>query len=180
MRRPLFLLLLAAGIAITGAAQARKEPPPYRPATPTIFALPEALMIAGFDRDGDTRVSRAEYDAGIVREWTRADANGDGIVGAIEHGTWAALVLGSPGALPNLLDLDKDGDDRISRAEFIGYFAARFAALDKDGDGSIARSELITLRVPPAGPEGRTPGAPSAPKGSGGEGAPGGGRKPAD
>ena len=162
MRRASLLILIAAGLAAAAPSLARKkEPLPYRPTTPTIFALPLSLAIAGFDADGDTRVTRAEYDAGVIREWTRADANGDGMIGAIEHGSWAERTLGSPGALPSLLDLDRDGDDRVSREEFIRFFARHFATLDKDGDGVLTRAELISLRVDPS-MQGR-PGIPAIP-----------------
>ena len=164
MRRASLLILVAAGLAATVPALAKKkEPLPYRPTTPTIFALPLSLAIAGFDADGDTRVTRAEYDAGVIREWTRADTDRDGTIGAIEHGAWAERTLGSPGALPSLLDLDHDGDDRIGREEFTRYFAQRFTALDKDGDGVLTRAELISLRMDPS-MLGK-PGAPGVPPG---------------
>ncbi|MGF7148861.1 hypothetical protein FHS96_002489 [Sphingomonas zeicaulis] len=163
MRRASLLILLAGLAATVPALAKKKEPLPYRPTTPTIFALPLSLAIAGFDADGDTRVTRAEYDAGVIREWTRADTDGDGTLGAIEHGAWAERTLGSPGALPSLLDLDHDGDDRISREEFTRFFAQRFAALDKDKDGVLTRGELISLRVDPS-MLGK-PGAPGVPPG---------------
>jgi len=153
MRRFVPTIMLATALVLYpgGPAQARRDPLPYRPTTPTIFVLPVAMAIAGFDGDGDTRVTRAEFDAGVAREWRRADVNGDGNVGAIEHGSWAERTLGSQGALPGLLDLDADGDDRISRDEFVHFFAQRFLALDKDKDGVLSRSELISLRVDPGG-----------------------------
>jgi len=159
---PTMMLATALVLCPGGPAQARRDPLPYRPTTPTIFVLPVAMAIAGFDSDGDTRVTRAEFDAGVAREWRRADANGDGNVGAIEHGSWAERTLGSQGALPGLLDLDTDDDDRISRDEFVHFFAQRFAALDKDKDGVLSRSELISLRVDPVGPARRGPPAPGA------------------
>lgn len=165
MRRAALLILIAAGLAATVPALAKKKPPlPYRPTTPTIFALPISLAIAGFDADGDTLVTRAEYDAGVIREWTRADTNGDGSMGAIEHGAWAERTLGSLGGLPSLLDLDQDGDDRVSREEFIRFFARHFATLDKNADGTLTRTELISLRMDPS-MQGRpgVPGTPGAP-----------------
>lgn len=146
------VLLLAAG-----SGQARK-PPKIDPAllsAPTISATPVAVTVAGFDRDQDARVTRAEFDAGLERSFRHGDANGDGQISLLELTGWAQTWLGNAGAIPGQYDFDRDGDDRISFAEYKTEFDRRFAELDKDKDGAIVRSELITLTSPRFQPQQR-------------------------
>lgn len=130
------------------AAQKRKKDEPPAPTPPTLFAAPVSLMIAGFDGDGDTVVTRAEFDAGVARSFASGDADGDGRIGLIELSRWAETWLGNQGAVPGQYDFDRDGDNAISREEFVEEFNRRFVALDKDGSGTISRAELISFYVP--------------------------------
>jgi hypothetical protein len=144
------LLLLMSGAAIA----APKEGEAYRASAPTIVATPLSMVIAAFDRDGDLKVNRNEYEWGVAKAFAGADRNGDDTLSLIEFGAWAEATLGSGGALPGRFDFDSDGDDRISRAEFRSLFAARFAALDSNKDGALVRSELVSLIDTPL-PRGR-------------------------
>lgn len=133
---------------LPSAAIARKEEA-YVPSAPTIVASPLALAIASFDRDGDLEVTRAEFDAEVLRSFARGDRDGDGVMGLIELSAWAVATLGNATALPGAFDFDRDGDDKISRAEFVAYFGRQFAALDSDRDGKLVRSELVQLIATP-------------------------------
>ena len=147
--RNAFLIALAAAFAST-AGSAKKGEEPYRPSPPTIIASPFAMAVAAFDRDGDYKVSRAEYDWGVSRAFAAFDRDGDGSLSLIEFAAWAEAALGSSGALPGQFDFDKDGNDKISRDEFRDYFAGRFATLDKNNDGSLSRAELVSFAPQPA------------------------------
>ncbi len=144
------LLLLMSG----AAAAAPKQALSYRPSPPTIVATPLTLAIATFDRDGDLKVSRNEFEWGVAKSFAGADRNGDETLSLIEIGTWAEATLGNAGALPGRFDFDSDGDDRISRAEFRSLFAARFATLDSNKDATLVRSELVSFVDTPL-PRGR-------------------------
>jgi len=135
------LLLLMSG----AAAAAPKQAETYRPSPPTIVAAPLGMAIAAFDRDGDLKVSRGEYEWGVAKSFAGADRNGDDTLSLIEFGAWAEATLGNAGALPGRFDFDSDGDDKISRAEFRSLFAARFAMLDANKDGALVRSELVSF-----------------------------------
>lgn len=111
-------------------------------------AEPLALAVAGFDQDGDGRTSRAEYDAALGRTFAAADRDGDGALGYIEYSGWAGTWLGSQSALPGPYAIDADGDDRLSRAEFVDEFARQYRRLDRDGDGAVTHAELLTVRSP--------------------------------
>lgn len=149
------LILLVPLMALATMAGAKKEPEPTQPTRPTLSATPVAVMIAGFDSDGDTRVTRAEFEAGVERSFRSGDRNGDGLISLLELGPWSEAWLGNAYALPGQYDLDSDGDDKISPAEFRAEFARRFDAMDKDRDGVLVRSELIVLTMPRLDPRDR-------------------------
>lgn len=157
------LVLFIPLLALATMADARKEPEPAQPTRPTLSATPVAVMIAGFDSDGDTRVTRAEFDAGVERSFKSGDRDGDGLISLLELGPWSNAWLGNAYALPGQYDLDRDGDDKISPAEFRAEFARQFAAMDKDGDGVLVRSELIVLTMPRLDPRGERRGRQPAP-----------------
>jgi len=157
--RALVLLIPLMALAIPAEAK-KKEPEPTQPTRPTLSATPVAVMIAAFDRDGDTRVTRAEFDAGVERSFKSGDRNGDGFISLLELGPWSEAWLGNAYALPGQYDLDTDGDDRISPEEFRAEFARRFDAMDKDRDGVLVRSELIVMTMPRVDPRATRKGQP--------------------
>lgn len=152
--RPSLLFSLSLLLLSSAAVAAPKEAETYRPSPPTIVAAPLGMAIAAFDRDGDLKVSRNEYEWGVAKAFAGADRNGDDTLSLIEFGAWAEATLGNAGALPGRFDFDSDGDDRISRAEFRSLFAARFAMLDANRDGALVRSELVSFVDTPL-PRGR-------------------------
>jgi hypothetical protein len=104
-------------------------------------------MIAALDGDGDLRVTRAKFDAGVKRSFDDA-AGGKAEISPIELDRWAARWVGSSGALPGLLDFESDGDNRISWTEFTARFASIFATFDTNSDNVLDRSELISIGGP--------------------------------
>jgi len=139
------ILMFASLAALAASALLARKPPPVLLSQPTISASPVALMIAGFDRDGDAVVTRAEFDAGVARSFADGDADTDGQIKLIELSNWSVKWLGNAGALPGQFDFDRDGDDAISKAEYAAEFDRRFAGFDKDKDGNLRRAELISL-----------------------------------
>lgn len=146
--RNTFVLIALVATCVSSTVSAKKEEP-YRPSPPTIIASPFAMAVGAFDRDGDYKVSRAEFDWGVSRAFAAFDRDGDGSLSLIEFAAWAEAVLGNSGALPGQFDFDRDGNDKISRDEFRDYFAGRFAALDKNRDGSLSRAELVSFAPSP-------------------------------
>src|SRR5439155_14314671 len=78
MRLSLSLLALSTLVLAAGAAARKKEQPHYQPPPPTIVATPLALAIAGFDRDGDMIVTKAEFDSGVAQAFAVGDKDHDG------------------------------------------------------------------------------------------------------
>lgn len=105
----------------------------------------DALMFVGFDGDGDMSVTSAEMEAGMAREFARADANSDGSLQPIEFSNWSNLVLGGTQIGPYRLDFDRNVDNAITREEFDAEVRARFSTYDADENGALARSEFVRL-----------------------------------
>lgn len=105
----------------------------------------DALMFVSFDADGDLSVSTTESEAGLGREFARADANRDGGLSPIEFQNWSNSVLGGGQMGPYRLDFDRNVDNTITREEFDAEIRARFSDYDANEDGAIARPEFVRL-----------------------------------
>ena len=116
----------------------------------TMVVEPVAMAIAGFDANGDARVTRAELDTGVRRSFASV-AKGAKDIGYIDYADWAFAWLGDRNALPSPFEVDRDGDNRITSVELEAYFDRTFARLDKDRDGVLTRAELLTIRATPFG-----------------------------
>ena len=105
----------------------------------------DVMMFVSFDTDGDLSVSAAEIDAGLAREFTRADTSHDGALQPIEFQNWANAVLGGGQLGPYRLDFDRNVDNVITREEFDTEIHARARDYDQNEDGALARSEFVRL-----------------------------------
>lgn len=149
------LLLLAAGTAM-----AQSGGQGGRPST-TDF-------ISRLDKDGDGKVSASEFD-GPSEHFTQLDKNSDGYISSTEvpsgppgggsnsrggmnssssgfgrGGMQSGMNNGMSGA-EFVKRLDKDGDNKVSQAEFDGP-SEHFSQLDKNRDGYLSADEA------PSGP----------------------------
>ena len=135
------LLALAQAAPVASAAPGPGQPPA------TMVVEPVAMTIAGFDADGDGRVTRAECDAGVARSFAQVSGASAGSIGYIGYGEWAKRWLGDANALPSPFSVDANGDNRITLAELTAAIDAVFARLDRDHDGVLTHAELLTIRV---------------------------------
>ena len=128
---------------------------PPGPAQPpaTMAYEPAATLIAGFDANGDARVSRAELEAGARRSFEAIDTAKAGTLGYIGFADWAERFLGDRNALPSPFETDGNGDNRISLAELQAKLREFFTRYDRDKDGSVTRAELLTIRARAYGDE---------------------------
>ena len=133
----LFLLLAACTPALPAIAQERPAPAQITVNAPgaqpqaTVIAEPVALLIAGFDS---------------------ADTGHTGALGYIAYSDWSLRWMGDRNTLPSPFEMDRDGDNKVSWAEFQDRFAQIWARFDKNKDGVIERSELVTIRPPAFNP----------------------------
>ena len=130
----------------------------------------DVMMFISWDTNGDLVVSPDEIEAGINREFQRADTNHDGRIEPIEFQAWQNAVLGGSQMGPYRLDFDRNVDNVITREEFANEIHARVRDYDTNEDGSLTRAEFVRV-VGQARPV--MPGAPVTPRG--GSQRPGGG-----
>ncbi len=105
----------------------------------------DVMMFISWDTNGDLVVSADEIEAGITREFERADSNHDGRIEPIEFQAWQNAVLGGGQMGPYRLDFDRNVDNVISREEFANEIHARVRDYDTDENGSLARAEFVRL-----------------------------------
>lgn len=149
------LLLSLTALLIAAPAYAQTAPAPAPAPTsganqppPNLIAEPVGVMIAGFDRDGDGRVTRAEFEAGVTHSFELADTQHRGSLSYIGFADWAETWLGNRTALPSPFEVDTDGDNRITLAELLTRFDQFFTRFDVNKDGVIVRSELVRVGPP--------------------------------
>lgn len=114
----------------------------------TVIVEPAAMMIAAFDGDGDARVTRAEFDAGLRRSFDAIDTAKKGSLGYIAFSDWSERWMGDRNTLPSPFETDRDGDNQVSFDELAYRFALLFTRFDADKDGVLVRRELLTVRPP--------------------------------
>lgn len=100
-------------------------------------------LLANFtrvDANGDGVISRFEFLNVVAARWAQIDHNGDGYLTEEDFPPWAA-----PRARMRLAEiayLDEDGDDRISKSEFLNGPASVFTEADQNADGVLTRAEI--------------------------------------
>lgn len=100
---------------------------------PPATARDRGEYFAGIDRDGDGRISLAEFQDYMSRGFRAMDRNGDGILQDHELPEGVVLRPGQPRTLSALLA-------NLERA---------FHRMDRDGSGWLSEAELL---APPPGP----------------------------
>lgn len=132
--------------------------------------MEQGMMLRAADANGDNSITRAEADALQAEMFNWMDRNGDGYLDEADqspvHQRLRAMheadpesadrpdgegrhgfrrgggERGGPGGERGLRGADADGDNRVSRAEFLGVEHPGFARLDQDSDGVITPAEL--------------------------------------
>lgn len=142
------LLSVLLGTAVQEEVRVVGPGKPNAPTPATLVVEPAAMLIVACDADADGRTSRAELDRCVQRSFPGGvEAN----IGYIAYGAWQRTWLGDQGALPSPLEVDRNGDDRVSLDELQAQFARLFGRYDKDADGAVTRAEALTIRATAAG-----------------------------
>ena len=149
MSNRLFGLMIVLGALSLGACESKNQrpmAPSTRLTNPVMGPMvrPIGLLFAGMDLDFDRVVTSDEAVDGIAAEWSRVDPGDDLRVTAFDIAAWAESSLGSKSALPNHVSFDTDLDGEVTKLEFSDRLRQEFRKLDKNGDNRIVRAELVT------------------------------------
>lgn len=137
--------LLVSPLLLTLAACAAASPPPSSGVTGR-RADPTALL-ANADIDHDGRITQAEFIDARGRMFDRLDRNHDGYVSSEDAPRRRARRAQGAGRMAELTaGLDRDGDGRVGRAEFVEGPSRLFDRADANHDQVVDAAELQTLR----------------------------------
>lgn len=129
---------LAAAACASGGARGDRPNDPIR-----ALLSADAMLFVGFDSDGDLSTNAAEVDAGVQREFARADSNRDGTLQPLEFQNWSNIALGGGQIGPYRLDFDRNVDNAITREEFDNEIHARVRDYDSDENGVLSRVDFV-------------------------------------
>jgi Ca2+-binding EF-hand superfamily protein len=100
------------------------------------------------DTNGDGVITREEFHAARERLFVRLDRNGDGY---IDKDDMSGRLAGRQRAQERLAELitqlDKDGDGRVSKAEFVDGSTPLFDRADTDHNGELSKEEVAAIRA---------------------------------
>lgn len=99
------------------------------------------------DSNHDGYITRDEFKASRAAQFARLDRNDDGVVSLSEFPRLAKSSRPKAQKLKAVIShADRDGDGRVTRAEFVDGPAPLFDRADRDHDGRLSRDEVAALR----------------------------------
>jgi len=132
----LYLTILASTALLTTGTQAASAAQPREIPEKALAQLRDA------DRNGDGKVSRAELISYRTTQWSRLDRNGDNFISRDDLPGFAQDRWNSQRFVDLRRQFDHNGDDRISRAEFVNGPTPAFDMADANHDGFVSEAEL--------------------------------------
>jgi len=99
------------------------------------------------DTNGDGVITREEFHAARERLFARLDRNGDGYIDKDDlSGRLAGRQKAQERLAALVTQLDKDGDGRVSRTEFVDGPTPLFDRADTDHNGELSKDEVAAAR----------------------------------
>jgi len=144
--------ILAAGLmtaSCAGGSSGEPSGPAMALSAGAQIAPPVGLIFAGLDQDLDAVIRADEISAAVPAMFTASDANGDGVLTAIEFSQWSERHLGASHTTPGRFRFDHDQNGRITLTEFATTFDMLRERFDRNEDAVLDRAELLVTLNPP-------------------------------
>jgi HlyD family secretion protein len=111
------------------------------------------------DQDGDGKISKEEAPEYMQSFFDRVDGNGDGVldeseIQAMRNRSGGGDRGGGRGGRRDLMEMDQDGDGKVTREEAPDLPEMVFERMDSDGDGAVSQEEIDAMRSRFGGGEG--------------------------
>jgi len=105
-------------------------------------------LLTRADANGDGIVTKAEFTQARAKMFDRLDRNHDGYLSADDKPRFSFRKSSNGDRLQQMvLMLDKDGDGRVSRDEFVNSPSLLFERADTNHDGVVDAAELTAFRT---------------------------------
>jgi Ca2+-binding EF-hand superfamily protein len=104
-------------------------------------------MLERADANGDGAVTREEFTQARAKLFERLDRNEDGFWTKDDTPRLVARRGRGERIGQALIALDKDGDGKVSREEFVNTPGLMFARADRNGDGTVDAQEMAAFRA---------------------------------
>jgi Ca2+-binding EF-hand superfamily protein len=125
---------LDSGCMMAARAVTQRQPDPTR-------------IFDSADTNGDGVITREEFHTARERAFTRLDRNGDGYIDNDDLPSRPLARHTAKDRLAQLVaQLDKDGDGRISKAEFVDGPTPLFDRADTDHNGELSHDEVAAIK----------------------------------
>jgi Ca2+-binding EF-hand superfamily protein len=104
-------------------------------------------LLSKADANGDGVITKAEFAEARAKMFDRLDRNHDGYLSADDKPRFSLRKNGNGDRLQQMvLMLDKDGDGRVSRDEFVNNPGMLFERADTNHDGQVDAAELAAFK----------------------------------
>jgi Ca2+-binding EF-hand superfamily protein len=108
-------------------------------------------LLARLDTNQDGKITKEEGEAARDRLFARLDRNSDGTIDEMEIDRARQIIIDRATLIETRLSsqwlrMDKDGDRKVSAAEFQSR-GMMFDLADRNGDGVVSKDEIDFLRA---------------------------------